>query len=405
MAALETRPEAAFERRLPRRHRRTMLFRFVIAAVIALLGASPATAARDSAQDSWSGVEKIVAIGDVHGDYDAFARLLQAAGLIDENHDWAGGTAHLVQTGDVLDRGPDSRKVMDLLMKLEEQSRRQGGYVHALIGNHEAMNMYGDLRYVVPEEYEAFRTPGSESARSQRDQRMPKQARKSSSAREEGRSSPTGRQHSEEDDALGQLEHRRAFEPNGEYGKWIRGHNTVIKINDTLFLHAGISPKYARRAIRRINETVRAALIDPLADLKKLNTGILLDPEGPLWYRGLAREPWSRLKSHVEAVLKKHGVQRLVIGHTLTLGAVRPRFGARVVMIDVGLAAFYGGTEACLILKDGQVYALHRGRLLPIPEEETEVASYLKKVAAVDLAPSTLTPVIRGIESQSAGSR
>ena len=110
-----------------------MFLRFVIATLIALLGASPATAARDSAQgsaqDTWSGAEKIVAIGDVHGDYDAFARLLQAAGLIDENHDWAGGAAHLVQTGDVLDRGPDSRKVMDLLMKLEDQSRRHGGYV------------------------------------------------------------------------------------------------------------------------------------------------------------------------------------------------------------------------------------------------------------------------------------
>ena len=381
-----------------------MLFRFVIAALIALLGASPATAARDSAQDSWSGVEKIVAIGDVHGDYDAFARLLQAAGLIDENHDWAGGAAHLVQTGDVLDRGPDSRKVMDLLMKLEEQSRRQGGYVHALIGNHEAMNIYGDLRYVADEEYEAFRTPDSESARSQLYERTVRQARGSSSAREGG-SRQTEQRHWEADHALGWIEHRSAFEPNGKSGKWIRGHNTVIKINDTLFLHAGISPKYAHRAIRRINETVRAALIDPLANLKKLSTGILLDPEGPLWYRGLAREPWSRLKSHVEAVLKKHGVQRLVIGHTLTLGAVKPRFGARVVMIDVGLAAFYGGTEACLILKDGQVYALHRGRLLLIPEEETDLASYLKKVAAVDAAPSTLTPVIRRIESQTAGSR
>ena len=376
-----------------------MLFHFVIAALIALLGVSPATAA----QDSWSGVEKIVAIGDVHGDYDAFARLLQAAGLIDENHDWAGGAAHLVQTGDVLDRGPDSRKVMDRLMKLEEQSRRQGGYVHALIGNHEAMNMYGDLTNVADEEYEAFRTPGSERARSRYYQRMVRQARKSSSAREEGRSSQTERQHWEAEFALGWLEHRRAFAPNGKYGKWIRGHNTVIKINDTLFLHAGISPKYARRAIRRINETVRAELTDP----KKLSTEILilLDPQGPLWYRGLALEPEISLEAHVESVLKKHKVKRLVIGHTVTLGAVRPRFGGRVVMIDVGLAALYGGTEACLILTGGQAYALHRGRLLPIPEEETEVASYLKKVAAVDAAPSTLTPVIRGIESQSAGSR
>ena len=61
---------------------------------------------------------------------------------------WSGGATHLVQLGDVPDRAPDTRKILDLLMRLEPQARRAGGYVHALIGNHEAMNVYGDLRYV-----------------------------------------------------------------------------------------------------------------------------------------------------------------------------------------------------------------------------------------------------------------
>ncbi|PYV37660.1 MAG: protein-tyrosine-phosphatase, partial [Acidobacteria bacterium] len=108
---------------------------------------------------------RVVAIGDVHGDYEQFVAVLRSAKLIDSEESWSGGKTHLVQTGDVLDRGPDSRKVMDLLMKLEKEARRAGGWVHCLIGNHEAMNIYGDLRYVSPGEFAAFRDSNSEKAR------------------------------------------------------------------------------------------------------------------------------------------------------------------------------------------------------------------------------------------------
>ena len=138
-----------------------MVFRPLILLLFLTLPADWAVAG----QDVWKGVERIVAIGDVHGDYEQFVALLDSAGLINAKQEWTGGKTHLVQTGDVLDRGPESRKVMDLLMRLEREARKAGGYVHALIGNHEAMNMYGDLRYVSPEEYAAFRDEKSEKKR------------------------------------------------------------------------------------------------------------------------------------------------------------------------------------------------------------------------------------------------
>ena len=110
------------------------------------------------AQDSAVGVSRIVAVGDVHGDFAQFTTVLRQAGVIDAKNRWAGGQTHLVQAGDVPDRGPDSRQVMDLLMELTPQAEKAGGQVHALIGNHEAMRALGDLRYVSPGEYEAFRT-------------------------------------------------------------------------------------------------------------------------------------------------------------------------------------------------------------------------------------------------------
>src|SRR5439155_12586418 len=120
-------------------------------AVLTLGAAAPAPP-----QASWDHVARLVVFGDLHGDYGKFHDMLTQAGLIDAHDKWSGGSTHLVQVGDVPDRAPDTRRILDLLIKLEPQARRAGGYVHALIGNHEAMNMEGDLRYTTPGEFAAF---------------------------------------------------------------------------------------------------------------------------------------------------------------------------------------------------------------------------------------------------------
>ena len=114
----------------------------ILALLLFLLPAGPVRAQ----EDAWTGVERVVAVGDIHGDYDQLVAVLRSASLIDEQGKWSGGKTHLVQTGDIPDRGPDTRKALDLLMRLEGEAAQAGGAVHALIGNHEAMNVYGDLR-------------------------------------------------------------------------------------------------------------------------------------------------------------------------------------------------------------------------------------------------------------------
>ena len=116
-------------------------------------------------QSIWTGVERTVAVGDVHGDFDQLTAVLRSAGLIDATLQWSGGRTHFVQVGDLPDRGPETRKVLDLMIQLEEQARSAGGAVHALLGNHDAMNVYGDLRYVTPEEFASFRDSNSEKVR------------------------------------------------------------------------------------------------------------------------------------------------------------------------------------------------------------------------------------------------
>ena len=350
------------------------------------------------AEEVWTGVQRIVAIGDVHGDYQQFVALLREAGLIDQKNKWTGGKTHLVQTGDILDRGPQSRQVMELLMSLEKEARRAGGRVHALIGNHEAMNLYGDLRYVSPQEYEAFRDRNSEKIRDAFYQQHVEQLKKSSPPGELPELTESYRQVWESKQPLGFFEHRYALSDRGRYGKWILGHNAIIKINDTLFLHGGLSPKYAADSLAGINERVR----DELEDFTTLAGGIVQDEEGPLWYRGLALAEEESLAAHVRRVLENYGARRIVVGHTVTEGAVIPRFGGKVVLIDAGLSQFYGARRACLILEGDRAYALHRGKKIALPSDlGAELLQYLQEAAALDPSPSSLPGRIRPMEDTS----
>ncbi|HEY1416100.1 MAG TPA: metallophosphoesterase, partial [Caulobacteraceae bacterium] len=136
-----------------------VLTALLAAAVVGLALPAPA------AQTAWDHVARVVVFGDLHGDYAKFHDMLSKAGLIDARDNWSGGQSHLVQVGDLPDRAPDTRKIVELLIKLEPQARRAGGYVHALIGDHEAMNMEGDLRYTTPGEFAAFAASGSAQLR------------------------------------------------------------------------------------------------------------------------------------------------------------------------------------------------------------------------------------------------
>ncbi|MGO9261574.1 MAG: metallophosphoesterase [Bryobacteraceae bacterium] len=351
--------------------------------LILWLLAAPALAA----QAEWTGVERVVAVGDVHGDFDGFVEVLRSAGVINEKDRWIGGKTHLVQVGDVPDRGPATKKVMDLLMALEKEAAKAGGQVHALIGNHEAMNMYGDLRYTTPADFAAFRAGDSEQVRAlfweQEIRAMPSPP------------DAAARKKWEAEHPLGWVEQRIQFGPKGTYGKWIRSHDTIVKINDAIYLHGGISPRCATMPLSQINETIAAEL----GDVTKIKDGSLVTAEdGPLWYRGLAQDEGDAIEAHVNKVLASYGVKRIVIGHTPTAGAVIPRFDGKVVQIDVGLSAVYGGHRACLLWEDGRFYAVHRGEKIPLPGN-ADLMTYLKKALSLEPAGSQLAKYVAEVEA------
>lgn len=314
-----------------------------------------ALAALLRAEDSWKNVERIVAVADIHGGYNALVDLLRQTKLVDASNTWIGGKTHLIQLGDVVDRGADSRKVLDLLMALEKQAPKAGGYVHCLLGNHEAMNLYGDLRYTLPSEFAAYGnadSPALLEALWEKESRWIKPKPDAFAKQKWLAAHPPG-----------WVEHRKLFAPDGRYGKWIRSHNTIIRVNETLFVHGGISPKYATKSLREINDRVG----EELRDFSLLtNDGFVRDEQGPLWYRGIAKEDPAQAAA-VQQMLERFNARRIVIGHTPTGGKILSLYGGAVTAIDVGLGDTYGSHRVCLILEGGRAFRFAAGEASPIP--------------------------------------
>ena len=357
------------------------LFRFFVAALSALFVlAQPASA--QTAQGQWDRVSRIVVIGDLEGNYEKFTDMLRTGGLIDERNRWSGGQAHLVQLGDIPDRGPNSRMIMDLLMQLEPQAQRAGGRVHALIGNHEAMNVYGDLRYVHPGEYAAFATSRSARTRDRYYTQYVRALRRSPPASGLPVFDAAYRAQWDAEHPLGWVEHRAAWGPRGHYGRWIARHNAVIRINDSLFLHAGLGPSFAAAPRPAMNTAVSSELNERPS---VTYPGILENQEGPLWYRGLSQNAEAAETANLENVLRAQGVARVIVGHTKVTSTVLPRFNGRVLIADIAVPRGHQDPHAFLIFENGAWVTIHRGQRVPVvASTPQQTCAYLRQIVALD---------------------
>jgi hypothetical protein len=340
--------------------------------------------------------KNVIAIGDVHGDFDDFVAILQHTGLIDKQHHWAGSTNILVQVGDSLDRGPKPRDVMDLLMALEKEAPKDGGRVESLLGNHEMMNLMGDLRYVTPENYASFADANSEERRQSAFKEYLNWREKHTALLAE-LAQPMELTEAEwmARHPAGFIEQREAFSPKGSYGKWLRGHAALAEIDGVIFLHGGISPGLASLTPKVINSRIRdeinafdsckqymvdQRLILPFFNLQEITAVVQAEisaeqksktasvpdlrtkiseflqfpdwlsvrTDGPLWFRGF--DQWSDAEgtSQIEKILQSFKAEHFVTGHTVQKGgSIRSRFGGKVLLIDTGmLSGYYPGGKA-----------------------------------------------------------
>ena len=265
----------------------------------------------------FSGVKKILSIGDVHGEYKELISMLKTHKVVDEQLNWSWGDGHIVFIGDILDRGSQVTECLWLIRKLAQQAKVAGGRVHLLLGNHEIMVLMGDGRYA-----------------STKYQEMCKRLA---------------------------VNYGTFFAPDTELGRWLRSLNSVIRINDVIFVHAGLSPKMMEegRDLSKMNRDVRYGLLQgeklSIAQRKQL----LYDPQNPIWYRGYVMKSPSYdkiQKEQIDKLLAYYKVSHIVCGHT-EVNTIRSLFGNRILMIDVPFGSKTVEAQV-LLVENNQFYRL-----------------------------------------------
>ena len=350
-------------------------------AALALSFAAPVQAA----QTAWDNVARVVVFGDLHGDYDKFHDMLSQAGLIDAHDNWSGGATHLVQVGDVPDRAPYTRRIADLLIRLEPQAKRAGGYVHALIGDHETMNMEGDLRYTTPGEFAAFADRDSGRRRDAYYALVVAALKAQPPAEGLPAFDAAYRAKFDADHPLGWVEHQAAWSTSGVYGRWVMTHSAVIRIDDAIYLHGGLGPEYAGFDIDEMN----TAVITALRHQPEVAGGphdILWNVEGPLWYRGMAQHDEAAEAANVAAVLAKYHVRHIILGHTKQYPMINSRFDGAVLLTDILVPVGCADPHGFLVKQGDTLTAVHRGHSLPLGVSPQAHAAYLTQIAALNAA-------------------
>ena len=266
----------------------------------------------------FDGVKSVVALSDIHGQYETGKKLLVANGIIDAQQHWIFGEGHLVFVGDIFDRGDQVTELLWLVHNLQIEAERAGGKVHFLLGNHETMTLEGDDRYL----NQRYRVT----------------------------SGLTGRFYKE------------LYGPDSYLGRWLRSLPLAVQINDAIYVHGGLSREVVRQvsSLERLNELYHDYLIDAndLSEMLDENARmeLLHGNKGPLWYRGYftRREFTGRDLSYI---LKRLKASRIVVGHT-SFTAVQGFYDNRIIAVDSSIK--FGGAGELLLIEDGR---LHRGNL------------------------------------------
>ena len=261
-------------------------------------------------------VSRQFVVSDLEGNFKAFRKLLQAGGVIDSSFNWTFGDGHLVLVGDFFDRGSHVAEMMWLIYSLEDKAKAAGGYVHYILGNHEIMNLNGDIRYL-NEKYKHTANLIGES-------------------------------------------YVNLYGENSELGRWLRSKNIVEKVGQVLYAHAGISQPVNTIDLNTagINKTARPWYADSSYQYKTAIQELLMTDLGPLWYRGYYKGTPKASSAQIDSTLAKFGVRHIITGHTVIADTISVLYEGRLFDTDVHHA---GGKSEGLMIENGKFYSIKPG--------------------------------------------
>jgi hypothetical protein len=293
----------------------------------------------------WQEVERVVAVGDVHGDLNALLKILYKKNLVDREGHWVGRDAHLVMIGDLINGGSGSLDVLDYLMELEKEVDFWGGKLHVLLGNHELRLLFGDVDALSHENLENL-------------------AREYYPSKVEMKNKVL----------------RDFYYKSGRYFSWLSKKNLMEIINGVAFVHAGLNPlwflhKNQEEIFGQINTTARMLIakgrrfnaIDSryywtvgLHWNERVQDFSFAGDLGPAWDRGFGTREFRGEGQHVIPSWNKSvrlnefrnmmgdlGLHKMVVGHNPvrsgTLYLNHPYWGKLVTVIDTKISEAFDG--------------------------------------------------------------
>lgn len=278
-------------------------------------------------------VDSVFVIGDVHGQYDNLVRLLANAKLIDANRSWQARRAHLVLLGDLFDRGDDVTQCLWFLYRLEREAEARGGKVHVMLGNHEIMAFLNDLRYT-----------------------------------------------SEKEKLIAQY-HQTGYTAmfhvrESVLGRWLASKPALIKINNILLAHGGVSPPFTAFTLQSFNDSLYAflqeeefpsllqegvATVRGDATLYARRLYFFFGDNSIFWQRGYIMS--DTLKNDLKKTLDRFKAKYHVVAHT-PVTRIQTFYGGKVFAVDLHNPA----TEMLLIISNPYRDKIYRCLLEGKPE-------------------------------------
>lgn len=271
----------------------------------------------DSVPSKFKAKKRIIAIGDIHGDFSALLHSLYIAKIIDLSGNWIGFDTIVIQMGDLIDKKRFNENfnncnnpleeihIIDYLNNLHNKAIKYGGSVLRIIGNHEIMNIMGDFSYVLPFHLRGFKNQGIR---------------------------------------------RYLFQPGGILARKImKNSNAIIIIGNWVFVHAGILPYHLKNYnIEQINSVARNFILGKIqyGNINQELRDIIFSENGILWNRELTLNVNDSKKNLLFNTLTKLNINLkkkggMVVGHTVQ-EKINNYYNNKLWTIDTGMSIAFG---------------------------------------------------------------